>query len=228
LAENLALDESLLLTREGSREPELLRIWEWQSPAVVVGAGGSIRQDVNEAQCQRDGVPIQRRASGGGTVVLASGCLCYSLVLSYERSGALEQIGTSYVYVLERVRAGLADLCSGARFAGTSDLAIGGRKFSGNAQQRKRTHLLHHGTLLYNFDIGLAGRYLRLPGRQPAYRQQRVHADFLVNLPATSEELIRRLRRAWGAHAELTDWPRETVRQLVQEKYSTQEWIRRR
>ena len=69
---------------------------------------------------------------------------------------------------------------------GISDLAVEGKKFSGNAQQRKRDHLLHHGTLLYSFDLDLLPRYLKAPPRQPEYRAQRAHEDFLGNVPLTA------------------------------------------
>ena len=39
LADNLALDEALLLQAEAGG-PEALRFWEWPSYAVVIGAGG--------------------------------------------------------------------------------------------------------------------------------------------------------------------------------------------
>src|SRR5262249_55637972 len=112
--------------------------------------------------------------------------------------------------------------------AGTSDLALAGRKVSGNAQQRKRRHLLHHGTLLYAFDGQHLGRYLRMPGRQPEYRQGREHVDFVTNLPLPRAELERRLRVAFSADEEYTDWPRETVDELVRTKYALAEWTRRR
>ena len=57
--------------------------------------------------------------------------------------------------------------------AGISDLSLGGRKFSGNAQQRKQTAILHHGTLLYAFDLPSISRYLKQPPRQPEYRGNR-------------------------------------------------------
>ena len=107
-------------------------------------------------------------------------------------------------------------------------LGAGGHKLSGSAQQRKRSYLLHHGTLLYDFDTSPLGRYLRMPARQPEYRHQREHSDFLMNLPTRRDDLIERLRWAWGANIELTAWPQERVRQLVEEKYSRPEWIRRR
>lgn len=227
-AENLALDEALLLEAEAGRRGEVLRLWEWPTPAVILGAGCYLARDVDEAACRADGVPILRRASGGGTVLLGRGCLLYSLALAYDRSPELRDISSSYGYILGRVRAGLEDLLAGMEVAGTSDLAAGGRKFSGNAQQRKQRCLLHHGTLLHDFDAGLVGRYLRLPVRQPEYRNQRDHAGFLVNLPISRCELARRVRAAWQAQTETTAWPRERVGELNADKYTRPEWIRRR
>ena len=82
--------------------------------------------------------------------------------------------------------------------AGTSDLAAAGRKFSGNAQQRKRRFLLHHGTLLYAFDLSRVGRYLRPPPRQPEYRAGRDHVAFLRNLDLPAEEIKRRAAHRLG------------------------------
>ena len=106
--------------------------------------------------------------------------------------------------------------------------ALAGRKVSGNAQQRKRHHLLHHGTLLYGFDGEQVGLYLRMPARQPEYRAGRGHAAFVRNLPSDADELRDRLRRAWNATIERNAWPREFVRELVAEKYGKSEWNRRR
>ena len=224
-AENLALDEALLLEAEAGRGGEVLRVWEWPGLAVVLGSGCRLAEDVDEAACAADGVPVLRRASGGGTVLLGPGCLLYTLVLDQEREPALTQILPSYRFILGRVAAAL-----GVEVAqeGISDLALGGRKFSGNAQQRKRRHLLHHGTLLYAFDLGRVGRHLRPPPRQPEYRAGRTHADFLLNLPLSATELKRRLRTAWGADAEQSSWPEAEVRRLVADKYASPEWTRRR
>lgn len=228
LAENLALDEALLLEAEAADGGDLLRFWEWPAPAVVLGAGCRLAEDVDEAACRADGVPILRRASGGGTVLQGSGCLSYSLILAYDRAPELGAIRPSYTFILERVRDALADLLPGIEVAGISDLVASGWKFSGNAQQRKRLALLHHGTLLYDFDVALVGRYLRMPARQPAYRRSRDHAAFLRNLPTTAPKLKRRLRGAWAASDERTDWPKSIMDQLVADKYARPEWTRRR
>src|SRR5207248_2004188 len=184
-----------------------------QAPAVVVGAGGSVAHDVNAAACAADGVPVLRRASGGGTVVLGPGCLCFTLVLAYDRDPALHDIGASYRYVLGRVAGALASVAA-ATPEGTSDLAGNGVKISGNAQQRKRNHFLHHGTLLCGFDLGLMAKYLHAPERQPDYRRNRPHAEFVTNLPAAATEVKRLLAAEWRAEGEYTPVPWDAVRRL--------------
>jgi lipoate-protein ligase A len=227
LHENLALDEALLQGAEAGG-PEVLRLWQWPDHAVVLGAGGPIADDVHEGRCRADGVPIARRASGGGTVLLGPGCLLYAVVLGFDRDPALGQIPSSYRYVLGRIVAGLAAVAPDLDLRGCSDLARLERKISGNAQQRKRSHLLQHGTLLFNFDVGAVARYLKPPPRQPEYRRQRGHEEFLADLPTGVATLKRCLREAWGAHEELTAWPVARVRELVAEKYARDEWVRRR
>jgi lipoate-protein ligase A len=226
-AENLALDEALLLAAEESDAGEVLRLWELPSLAVVVGSGGSVMIDVNATAGDGAGVPVLRRASGGGTVLLGPGCLCFSLVLAYDSAPGLDQIRTSNQYVLERVSRALRPVLA-ANLEGTSDLAAGGLKFSGNAQQRKRRHFLHHGTLLCGFDLALMAKYLHAPERQPDYRQSRAHAEFVANLPATVAEAKKLLVAEWQPDGDYAPVPLEKVRELVAEKYSRAEWNRRR
>jgi lipoate-protein ligase A len=226
-AENLALDEALLLAADSGDGGEVLRVWEWPRPAVVLGSAARLAQDVDEAACEADGVPILRRSSGGGTVLLGSGCLLYSLILHYERDAALAEIRPSYRFILGRIGQVLAEGSGRVEQAGISDLTLDGRKFSGSAQQRKRSFLLHHASVLFAFDLRLVPRYLREPPRQPEYRAGRDHLAFLRNLPLDRAELKRRLAEAWGAQEPLAAWPAEAVRRLVAEKYDNIEWVSR-
>jgi lipoate-protein ligase A len=228
LAANLALEEALLLEAEAGASGEVLRIWEWPAPAVILGAGCRLAADVNEGACLADGVPILRRSSGGGTVLLGPGCLVFSLVLAYDRSRALQAVSASYDYILDQIRRELEHLLAGIERAGISDLAVSGLKFSGNAQQRKRRYLLHHGTLLYDFKLDLVCRYLHIPERQPAYRMGRAHLAFLRNFPAAEAELKRLLQSSWNAASPAVVWPKELVHRLTEDKYRRHEWINRR
>ena len=227
-AENLALDEALLLAAEAGTGSEVLRLWESTTYAVVVGAGGSVAIDVNLVACATDGVPVLRRASGGGTVVIGPGCLCFAVVLSVDRDPAIGMIPSSARYVMSRALDAVRPFVPEATIESVSDLAVGGRKFSGSAQQRKRRFILHHSTLLCGFDLDRLTRYLNPPERQPAYRQGRPHQEFVATLPANTAIVKERLIAAWQPEGGAAPVPVEMVRALVAEKSGRDAWIRRR
>ena len=116
----------------------------------------------------------------------------------------------------------------GVTLAGTSDLIWHDRKVSGNSQQRKRTHLLHHGTILYDFDLARIKTYVRHPPRMPEYRRDRPHADFVANLPIDQSRLQTLVATAWHADETTAIWPSERTRRLAEEKYALDEWRSRR
>jgi lipoate-protein ligase A len=228
LNENLALDEALLLAAEAGTGGEVLRFSEWPELAVVLGAGGSIAIDVNEDACRAAGVSMHRRASGGGTVLLGRGCLLFSLILSFDRAAELRDVNASYRWILGRVRDALRPIVP-LEAAGISDLAWDGRKVSGNAQHRKARHVLQHGTLLYSFDLAAIGRFLKPPEREPAYRVSRDHDAFVTNLPIGVDALKRYLAAAFdAAPGALSPSAIDLVAGLVNAKYETGEWVRRR
>ena len=68
-AENLALDEALLLAAEDGTAGEVLRLWESPNYAVIVGAGGSVTIDVNVPACVGvpDTTPAALRVRPGGS-----------------------------------------------------------------------------------------------------------------------------------------------------------------
>ena len=233
--ENVALDEALLEWAE-ERQPmgEFLRIWESPRPLVVVGRSSHVAAEVNEIACGADGIAIVRRSSGGAAVVAGPGCLMYAVVLSFAKRPELRDIGRAHAFILDRLQGSIGALvsesCELAR-AGTSDLTIRerderseARKFSGNSLRVKRTHLLYHGTLLYDFDLALVERYLRMPPRTPDYRAARSHGDFVANLPVGREKLVDAVTSAWPTTGEATNFPLKCVEDLVASRFGQRQW----
>jgi lipoate-protein ligase A len=147
-AENLALDEALLRA-----EPAAPVVWLWRNPAcVVVGRGQRIAREVREDACVRDGIPVLRRASGGGTVFHDPGNLNVSLVLPGPAPRPLEALG-------ELMSAAVAKLGLPPRL-GERGLFIGEAKLCGFAVFRTRTGLLAHSTLLIDTPAERVGAYL--------------------------------------------------------------------
>jgi lipoate-protein ligase A len=199
-SEELTLDANLFRTGEEGEVSESLRFWECAEPAVIVGSLGKVSDQVNEAACVADNVPIVKRMSGGGAVVVGRGCLNYSLILSLEARPHLRDVKESYQFILGRISQAVGVPTIG--ICGTSDLAIQDRKVSGSAQRRGRRTLLHHGTILYDFELPLLERYLRMPPRQPAYRRGRDHTAFVTNIGLEKDVIAERLCWSWGRGAD--------------------------
>ena len=195
--ENVAYDQTILELAEAGSSGEVLRFWESREYFIVLGRTSKSEEDVNLVKIKRDGLKIARRISGGGTVLQGPGCLNYSLVLNYERSPLLKNIRSSYDFILGYVINSLRKLGIEARHEGLSDLVIGEMKFSGNAQCRRKKYLLHHGTILYNFNIERIEEYVNVPCQEPAYRQRRSHRDFLTNIEVKSGDIKKAIAKAW-------------------------------
>jgi len=243
-AENIALDEALLeWAEQENSERELLRLWESPMATVVVGRSSRLPLEVNEDVCREQDVAVVRRSSGGAAIVAAPGCLMYALILSYKLRPELKDIRRAHTDILNRFSRSLQQSLAGVGVvsqAGTSDLVfvpVTGacatqetsgpptlRKFAGNSMRAKRTHLLYHGTLLYDFDLSSLERFLRQPPRQPNYRQERSHDDFVTNLPLTREALVKSIDHAWPTDSELDEWPGARVAELVAERFGEKKW----
>jgi lipoate---protein ligase len=196
-AEHVARDWRIFQAVESGAAAVRWSIWDTHQPVVVLGRANRVDDWVDVNACRRDGVEVLRRCSGGGAVVLGPGCLNYAIGLSIVSRPRLADVAASFRIVLECLIAELQ--VEGLMVAGLADLAIEGRKVSGNAQRRGRYGLLHHGTVLYDFDAKLADRYLREPPRQPAYRAGRSHRRFMGNLPLSAGAVRRRMEAACRA-----------------------------
>jgi lipoate-protein ligase A len=225
-AENLALDEALLEAAENGAGGQVLRFWESSLTFAVLGFSRKAAEDLDLAACRRDGVPVLRRPSGGGTVLQGPGCLNFALVLRLDQDPQLRTIQGTNAWVLGRTAAALQPAAPGVEKRGISDLALNGRKVSGTAQRRKRSHVLFHGTLLHGFALGTIEKYLAHPKPQdePDYRSGRTHGDFLTRVTAEPALLKNLICGAWAADRPLSHVPHDAVAELVRTRYSLSDW----
>ena len=223
-ADDLACDEALLEESEISGGGELLRFWQPKKYFAVLGYSNAWREEVKASSR----VPVYRRCSGGGTVLQGPGCLNYSLILRIEPGGPLESIRSTNAFILQRHREALQELLKKeVGVQGYTDLTLGALKFSGNSQRRKRNRLLFHGTFLLDFELPEMDRCLKLPAKQPAYRQGRGHSLFVTNLGIPAQKIKQALAKTWNAGAMLTEVPEKRIEELVNTRYSRDEWNRR-
>jgi lipoate-protein ligase A len=190
---NLGLEDFFL---RGEKNPGSIYLLFYENfPALVLGKSLEIEKEI---WLHKKHPPVYRRISGGGSVMHAEGNLNYSLFLPLEKFPGFMNVGTSYDAILAAVASKLGDRVSRQGYSDLTILCRGAaRKFSGNAQCRKRGWIMHHGTLLYAKEaIRQIPYYLRPPPKEPEYRKGRRHSEFMTNvLPTYNKyDLIRRVR----------------------------------
>ena len=223
--ENLACDEVLLDLCESGEGEEVLRLWEPSRYFVVLGYANRAVTEVNLPFCKANTIPVLRRCTGGGTVVQGPGVLNYTLIMRSDETGPLRSITSTNEYVMARNQAALSGLLrTRVERLGHTDLTIGGLKFSGNAQRRHRRTVIFHGSFLLHLDIGLVEKILPIPSRQPDYRLDRSHSDFLMNLKWDAAPIKTALANAWNAEERLSILPLPQIQTLATEKYAKSDW----
>jgi len=182
---NILFDDVLLTLAETGRMGESLRFWESGRIFIVLGRIGKEQEDIKVQAVCEDHVPVLRRSSGGGTVLQGPGCLNYAFILEKARHPEINDLRKSYRFILGKVQQALERSGMKADFQLLSDLSVGedARKFSGNAQRRGKNFILHHGTILYDFNLALIEKYLAIPKDIPEYRKARAHGEFVINIP---------------------------------------------
>ncbi len=211
---NLAFEEAFF---QYSKPAKTMFLFFYENnDAIVLGKSLNIQEEIYA----RKGPPVFRRLSGGGSVLHCRGNLNYALFLSLADFPELMNVSASYEKILGALAVALGRFVSQR---GYSDLTLRlrgvDRKFSGNAQCRKRGWLMHHGTLLYDKTaLRKVPLYLRPPPKEPAYREGRRHKDFMTNvLPCYDRaQLIRRVRLAFARSfsAELRHLPERELAQF--------------
>src|ERR1039457_4361083 len=204
--ENLAGDQALLDWCEEGSTDEILRFWEPRQHFVVLGYSNRTRTEVNLDSCKMLGIPVLRRCSGGGTVLQGPGCLNYALILKIHSDLPLTNIAEANAFIMNRNRNALNTLLDGkVLIQGHTDLTLQGTKFSGNSQRRRHLFLLFHGSFLLDFDLSLVEQTLRMPSKQPQYRRDRAHKEFLTNLNLTADVVKDAMKQTWGATVALEE-----------------------
>lgn len=178
---HLGVEEHYLNMKNKSPNNVYLFLYE-NFDAVILGKTLKVEKEVYLAKPLPS---IYRRSSGGGSVLHFKGNLNFGLLFSLEKFPGFYPIHDSYKKILGALLSSLKPWMP-LEQKGLSDLSIlqGGqyKKISGNSQVRRRGWVLHHGTLLYNTHKNIKiSQFLRPPEKQPDYRENRSHKEFLMN-----------------------------------------------
>ena len=236
-AMQMALDQVLAEEVAAGRRKPTLRIWEWDSPAVVIGSFQSVKNEVDLENALKYGFTVVRRISGGGAMFMeADSVITYSI---YAPSDLVQgmSFADSYAFLDEWVITTLRSLGIDAFYQPLNDIVSAKGKIGGAAQKRLGSGaVLHHVTMSYDMDGDKMVEVLRI-GREKLSDKGTTSANKRVD-PLRSQtgltriEIINRMIATftglYGLSAsEIT--PAETAKatQLVAEKFGTRDWLHR-
>ncbi len=174
ILEQLKVEEALLRCGSGN-----YFILNSNSPAsVVLGLSNNVEDLVDLSIAQSLNLPIYRRFSGGGAVVVD----CDTIFTTFIFDAAL----TPFKSTPEGWMAFGASVFSKAFLPHElqvfgQDYALYGWKIGGNAQSFAKGRVLHHTSFLYSWNLELM-QVLKMPKKQPVYRQGRDHNHFCGRL----------------------------------------------
>jgi lipoate-protein ligase A len=249
----MALDEIAAETAAAGG-PRTVRLYRWTPSCLSLG----YHQDpdtVDWEWCAREGVDVTRRPTGGGGIYHdAFGDISYSITAPRDELpgslmdcyhylldpvlDAFSRVGVPVEFVSREVPALYDPACYLRALNPAHDLVVPaaaggtGRKVSGNAQYRQRDAVVQHGSITYSV---VADRHLASfvdPGVSAGEFEERVtgldqHTD------ASREAVVAALEESladWcGAdEGSWTDDELARARERAMEKYSADEWVRRR
>lgn len=149
--ENIALETCLL----HQVDPGTCILYLWQNRhTVVIGKNQNSWKECRLNDLEKSGGYLARRLSGGGAVFHDLGNLNFTFLAKKEDYDVEKQTEV----ILQAVRMyGIQ-----AERTGRNDMAVGGRKFSGNAFYQTGDLCCHHGTILIDVDKQNMSRYLHV------------------------------------------------------------------
>lgn len=170
ILDQLKLEEALF--RADARNWCLINVGS--PPSIVMGISQKVHEVVDEEKHQELPIPLIRRFSGGGTVVVEPETVFVSLILNHEEV----EVPVFPKTILEWT----AELYKSLPFVlQENDYVIGNKKCGGNAQSFAKSRFVHHTSFLWDYSEKHMS-LLKMPPNMPDYRVGRSHQDFLQPL----------------------------------------------
>lgn len=242
---NMAMDEAVMISLEKGLSSPMLRIYKWHPPTISIGYFQPI-SEINLKKCSENGINVVRRLTGG-RAVLHHEELTYSIIFSEEDFEPFTKkeififIANCLIETLKNIgiQARIAeksrgDLRSPDCFASPAQYELEsdkGEKLIGSAQVIRRGIVLQHGAIPITDSYKRIIDYLTTDTDSNQKLSKSLSESAGRNI--TEEELLRAIFDGFSRYIKLENgkfipYESDLIRNLSKEKYSTEEWLKRR
>ncbi len=234
-AHGLAADD--LLLERAARGNRVLRLYTYHSHCALVGLFQCLPAEVDLDACERLGIQVSRRPTGGGAIIMGAGQLGVAAAFPNEGGATWDK---SFVARCHRaVVAGLAGVGLEAEFRPRNDIVVSGKKICGTgALAHVDGAILYHASVLFDLDVALMLEALRSGhGKRP----EQMEIELSKRLTTVRREVFRavemeQLRESvaegfveeFGASLEPDGFSGDDLAEIgriSEAKYANPEWI---
>lgn len=223
---NLALEEVLF----NKTDSDYILLWRGRK-SVVIGRNQNPFEETNLDYLEREGIVLARRISGGGAVFHDQGNINYTMILNSKKGKFVE-----FSEFMEPIVDFLKTIGLDTYITERNDMRYEAFKISGTAQYAKKERILHHGTLLFDANQEFLSKSLRPKNIAfesnaiKSVRSKVINLKKVLSKEICVEDFILQLKGYFidhckGINYELTKEDRDATAKLVNDKYSTWEWI---
>ena len=234
----LATDEVLANRAGAGTSLPTLRLYTYQ-PCALVGRFQSIENELNLSYCADNKIPINRRPTGGGAIIMGEDQLGVALAISGKADETYAHVRERMTQFSQGIISGLATLGIHVEFRRKNDLEVNGKKIAGLGLHKTDTGgLLFHASLLVGLDVPYMLNVLKIPFEKitdkeisaVSERTTTVHLE--SNTSLTIDEvrniIFNGYRDAFRLNIRKGDFTKSElneVHQLEKNKYMDNDWI---
>jgi len=234
----LAADEVLANCSGARTSLPTLRLYTYQ-PCALVGRFQTIENELNLNYCVENNIPVNRRPTGGGAIIMGQDQLGVALVIPGKSDETYAHVRERMAQFSQGIISGLATLGIEVEFRRKNDLEVNGKKIAGLGLHKTATNgLLFHASLLVDLDVPFMLNVLKTPFEKISDKEistvsertttvrREIETNLIINEVRTI--ILNGYRNAFQVDIQKGDFTKselEEIHQLEKNKYCDNDWI---
>jgi len=237
-AYGLAVDEVTALSVARNDSPPILHLYNFL-PCVILGRYQSAEEALNIQECRERGLEINRRHTGGGTVLMGPKQLALGFSIPKNYPGVGPSINNIFNNLGGILCEALNNLGIKARFRPKNDIEVNKKKIAGlSASLEERDVAFFHTSLLLDFNFKLMLKVFKLPIKKLSDKHITCFTDRMttlrasrhrnVDLPSFQSMVRKAFEERFGIKFRidtLNQWELDMLDELLRYRYTNPEWI---